>query len=56
MDLMHAVPALAYCTALVSSDGHLRQCLQQAAKQLRSPLIIAKTLAEAIDRLEAPSQ
>lgn len=55
LDLMHAVPALAYCTAFVSSDGHLRQCLQQAAKKLHSPLIIAKTVAEAVSRLEAPS-
>lgn len=54
IDLMHAVPALAYCTAIVSNDGHLRQCLQQAAQKMRSLLVVAKTLADALDRVGPP--
>lgn len=53
-DLMHAVPTLAYCTAFVSNDGHLRECLKQAAKHLVSSLVIAKSLAEAVARIGPP--
>lgn len=53
MDLMHAVPPVAYCTAFVSNDGHLRECLKQAAKHLASSLIIVKSLAEAVARIGA---
>ena len=52
IDLMHAVPALAYCDALVTNDGHLRQCAQQTAKQLGRRLVVARRLSEVLGSFE----
>jgi hypothetical protein len=49
IDLMHAVPALAYCDVLVSNDGFLRDCAKQVVKASGRSLRIVKTLTEALE-------
>ena len=51
VDLMHAVPPLAYCSAFVTNDTHLHECLLQASRRLESSLIVTRTLADAINQL-----
>jgi hypothetical protein len=45
-DLMHLVPALAYCDAFVSNDGPLRKQAVEVCKRTGRPVAIAATLSE----------
>ncbi len=53
IDLMHAVPALAYCDALITNDGFLRSGAEHVAKKQRRNLIISHSLSEGFGQLTA---
>jgi|GEM_PF-5881418 len=45
-DLMHIVPALAYCGVFVSNDGPLRKHAEEACKRMGRYVVIAAMLSE----------
>ena len=45
-DLMHIVPALAYCSAFVSNDGPLRKNATEACKRMGRNVVVTATLSE----------
>jgi hypothetical protein len=49
-DLMHIIPALAYCDAFVSNDGPLIQQARQACARTNRSVVIATTLSEALSK------
>jgi hypothetical protein len=51
-DLMHSVPALAYCDAIISNDGFVRDCARQVLEKTRRSVVVAKSLGEAIGGLD----
>jgi hypothetical protein len=51
IDLMHAVPALAYCDAMITDDKHLLRCAREVIKASSRNVILARTLSEAIQSL-----
>lgn len=50
-DLMHTVPAIAYCCAFVSNDGPLRKHAEEACRRTGRNLVIAATLSDCKARL-----
>jgi hypothetical protein len=50
-DLMHAVPALAYCDAFVTHDAHLRGHAARAAGKAQRSVIVDSRLSEALKGL-----
>lgn len=55
IDLMHSVPALAYCDAFVCNDGFVRECAKRVLKQTKRPMIVDKSLEASLDALGVPS-
>jgi hypothetical protein len=51
LDLMHAVPALAYCDAFVTNDAHLRGHAARACGKAQRSVIVGANLSEALKRL-----
>lgn len=51
-DLMHIIPALAYCDAFVSNDGPLLQQAQKVRQRTNRSVVIAATLRDATNELE----
>jgi hypothetical protein len=51
IDLMHAVPALAYCDAMVSDDKHLLRCATEVIKATSRSVVLARKLSAALERL-----
>jgi hypothetical protein len=51
IDLMHSVPALAYCDALVSNDGHVVRCAKEVVKVTCRPMVLCRSLHEAVSLL-----
>jgi hypothetical protein len=49
-DLMHIIPALAYCDAFVSNDGPLMQQARQACLRMNRRVVIAATLSETLGK------
>ncbi len=47
-DLMHIVPALAYCDVFVSNDGPLRKQADEACRRMGRTILIARTLKDAM--------
>jgi hypothetical protein len=54
-DLMHTIPALAYCDAFVSNDGPLAQQAKQICLRTGRSVVIAPTLSDATSKLQAGS-
>jgi hypothetical protein len=54
-DLMHVIPALAYCDAFVSNDGPLAQQAKQACLRTGRSVVIAPTLSDAASKLQVGS-
>jgi hypothetical protein len=50
-DLMHAVPALAYCDAFVSADAYLREQANKARVESPSAIVVEDRLSEAMRQL-----
>jgi hypothetical protein len=50
-DLMHAVPALAYCDVFVTNDAHLRGHAESASTKAQRSVIVEARLSEAMKRL-----
>jgi hypothetical protein len=47
LDLMHVVPALAYCSVFVTNDGHLRKHAVETCKRTGRQIVISAALSEA---------
>jgi hypothetical protein len=52
IDLMHAVPVLAYCDVFVSNDGFVRDCAKRVVRATRRLLGVAKTMSEALEHID----
>jgi hypothetical protein len=52
MDLMHSIVPVAYCDALVSNDGNVREGLGRISRITGRPLVIASRLSKALARLD----
>jgi hypothetical protein len=51
-DLMHIIPALAYCDAFVSNDGPLLQQAQKVCHTTNRRVVTAATLSDATNELQ----
>ena len=51
IDLQHMVPALAYCDAVVTNDGYLRQQCERYAGETGANIVVAARLSHAVERL-----
>jgi hypothetical protein len=54
-DLMHIIPALAYCDAFVSNDGPLLQQARKVCMRTRRNVVIAATVSDATTKLQVQS-
>lgn len=50
-DLMHTIPALAYCDAFVSNDGPLRKQAEKVCRRTKREVAVASTLKDALGKL-----
>lgn len=51
VDLQHAVPALAYCDAIITNDGYLNGQCHRYVKEAGRDIIVARSLVETVERL-----
>jgi hypothetical protein len=51
IDLMHTVPALAYCDAFISNDGFVRECATRTLSTTGRAVIVGNSLAKVIELL-----
>jgi hypothetical protein len=51
IDLMHSVPELAYCDAMVSNDKHVLRCGREVVKRTSRTLVLTRRLSEAIGKI-----
>jgi hypothetical protein len=50
IDLMHAVPALAYCAVFVSNDRYMRACSNYVLDRTGRQVAVTSSLSEAVSR------